>query len=57
MKMKANNKPSKSISGRDSRDYRVGPGLHTNGYRPNGPNTSEGCNPPNVGTGVNKKCK
>lgn len=55
--MKANNKPSKSISGRDSRDYRVGPGLHTNGYRPNGPNTSEGCKPPNVGTGVNKKSK
>lgn len=55
--MKANDKSNKSVSGRALRSNRVGAGLHTNGYKPSGPNTSEGCKPPNVGTGVNKKSK
>lgn len=55
-----NNNSKKNIAKNASRaikNDKAGSGLHTRGYKPSGPNTSEGCTPPNVGTGVNKKSK
>lgn len=56
--MKNNSKKNVSKnSSRASKNEIRSSGLHTHGYKPSGPNTSEGCKPPNVGTGVNKKSK
>lgn len=56
MKKKSNKKIARSAS-KSIKNDKMDSRLCTYGYKPTGPNTSEGCTPPNVGTGVNKKRK
>lgn len=47
---KNSSQSSKSIVSNNGRPQ----GIHKNGYRPSGPNTSSDCTPPNIGSSVNK---